>query len=682
LLLDKHMKKIDLHIHTVNTQSDPDFEFSLDALKGYVKEKTLDAIAITNHNLFDEAQFNDIANALAGITTVYPGIEINIGTRMGHLLVIANSSNVADFASRCAKVEERIVSPSMSISAQEFMEVFPNLGQYMLIPHMEKSPSVDDYTLSMLGDYICCGEVGSIKKFVYYQKDDAMPTPVYFSDFRPVDGAFFPVRATFIDTEDISLQSLKLCLQDKTKVMLSAENGNSQFTALPYLMLSTGLNVIIGGRSSGKSYTLNRLNDQYENVKYIRQFQLLDINPKAEQEYSERLAAKQGTITRDFLLPFSKVVDEVKDISISDNEKAVDDYITSLIKYAEERERADAFSRCVFYSESEYSIDSQDGITELIEATMKLLDSIKYREIIERNISRESLIALLKDLIAQYQSERELVLKKLWVNDLVSDVKRSLQSKTAATRVEDVDFYKVQMDSRKVDKFNRIVRALQRESVIHEKEIEGFKIQARKRKYNGAGELKTHSGRVVTFSNIFPLYSTDPYAFLLGLKQISGLSNDKYYEYFVKVEHVILNSYGCEVSGGERAEFNLLQEINDAYQYDMLLIDEPESSFDNIFLKERVNHIIKEISQQMPVVIVTHNSTVGASIHPDFIIKTVRTIIGKEAHYDVFYGEPGNKELMNCAGDRIGNLEAMLDCLEAGEVAYDERRKEYEMLKN
>lgn len=156
----------------------------------------------------------------------------------------------------------------------------------------------------------------------------------------------------------------------------------------------------------------------------------------------------------------------------------------------------------------------------------------------------------------------------------------------------------------------------------------------------------------------------------------------KYYEYFAKVEHVILNSYGCEVSGGERAEFNLLQEINDAYQYDMLLIDEPESSFDNIFLKERVNHIIKEISQQMPVVIVTHNSTVGASIHPDFVINTVRTIIGKEAHYDVFYGEPGNKELVNCAGDRISNLEAMLNCLEAGEIAYDERRREYEMLKN
>lgn len=36
------------------------------------------------------------------------------------------------------------------------------------------------------------------------------------------------------------------------------------------------------------------------------------------------------------------------------------------------------------------------------------------------------------------------------------------------------------------------------------------------------------------------------------------------------------------ISGGESAEFNLLQTIEDARNYDMLLIDEPESSFDNI----------------------------------------------------------------------------------------------------
>jgi ABC-type phosphate transport system ATPase subunit len=44
-----------------------------------------------------------------------------------------------------------------------------------------------------------------------------------------------------------------------------------------------------------------------------------------------------------------------------------------------------------------------------------------------------------------------------------------------------------------------------------------------------------------------------------------------------------LNRDGFEVSGGERSEFRLLQEIMVAQNYDVLLIDEPESSFDNFF---------------------------------------------------------------------------------------------------
>ena len=677
------MKKIDLHIHTIKTQSDHDFNFSLSALKKYVEEQHLDAIAVTNHNLFSLEQYNQIVDELSGITTVFPGIEVNVGKKIGHLLVIANPSNTADFSERCKRIEDIVTSATDSVTVEQFIDILPNLSQYLLIPHMDKNPNVDMYTLSMLGDYISCGEVGSIKKFVYFQKDEKMPTPVYFSDYRPTEDDSYPIRATFVDTEDISLASIKLCLRDKTKVSLSGENGNMCFQALPYLPLSTGLNVIMGGRSSGKSYTLNQLFETYENVKYIKQFQLLEIDPsKAEQDFADRIAAKQSVITRDYFLPFSQIVDEIKDISISDDEKAIENYITSLIKHAEETERADAFSKCLLYSESEFLIDNQDGIKELIGAVEKLLDSQKYKEIIEKNVSRTSLIALLHDLIAQYQDEREQTLKKLWVNDLISDVKRGLQSRTAATRVSDVDFYQVQMNRVKVDKFVSVVNALQKKSVIHEKNIEGFIVQARKRKFSGAGELKTHSGKVLTFSTIFPLYATDPYGFLQGLKGMPELSDADYYEYFAKVEHVILNRYGCEVSGGERAEFNLLQEINDAYQYDMLLIDEPESSFDNIFLRERVNHIIKDISQQLPVVIVTHNSTVGASIHPDFVVNTVRTIVGNTAQYDVYYGFPGSKELTNKAGEKIKNLDAILNCLEAGEVAYDERRREYEMLKN
>ncbi len=90
------MKKIDLHIHTRKTISDSDLTFSINRFQQYVNEMNIDAIAITNHNLFDKEQYSEICDALSGIK-VFPGIEINIGANAGNLLVISERSNLNDF---------------------------------------------------------------------------------------------------------------------------------------------------------------------------------------------------------------------------------------------------------------------------------------------------------------------------------------------------------------------------------------------------------------------------------------------------------------------------------------------------------------------------------------------------------------------------------------------------------
>ena len=210
----------------------------------------------------------------------------------------------------------------------------------------------------------------------------------------------------------------------------------------------------------------------------------------------------------------------------------------------------------------------------------------------------------------------------------------------------------------------------------------GFSIEVKTKPFSGAGSLNRHSKKKIAFSDAFSCYD-NPYLFLQKLKEIESLEETSYYEYFADIEYRILNRFGFEVSGGERAEFNLLQEINDAYQYDILMIDEPESSFDNIFLRNRVNDILREISREMPVIIVTHNSTVGASIKPDFLVHTKRVVENnKNIVYEIYYGHPTNKNLKSNSGKEIRNFQVTLDCLEAGESAYTERGREYEMLRD
>ncbi|TOE36461.1 hypothetical protein CGJ43_23855, partial [Vibrio parahaemolyticus] len=99
------MKKIDLHVHTVVTPSDPYFDYSLDTLRRYVTESNIDCIAITNHNKFDKEQFLLIREELSK-TVVFPGIEVDL--EGGHILVIADNSDVEDFSSRCSLVTKDI----------------------------------------------------------------------------------------------------------------------------------------------------------------------------------------------------------------------------------------------------------------------------------------------------------------------------------------------------------------------------------------------------------------------------------------------------------------------------------------------------------------------------------------------------------------------------------------------
>lgn len=114
----------------------------------------------------------------------------------------------------------------------------------------------------------------------------------------------------------------------------------------------------------------------------------------------------------------------------------------------------------------------------------------------------------------------------------------------------------------------------------------------------------------------------------------------------------------------------------------MLLIDEPESSFDNLFLKNEVNEIIKDISKNLPVVLVTHNSTVGASIKPEYILYTKKEVFDGKIEYRTYSGFPTDQELMSKDGKRLKNFDVTMDCLEAGKPAYDERKKIYEDIEN
>lgn len=674
------MKKIDLHTHTKPSISDSDFVFSLPKMKEYVDTLSIDCIAITNHNLFDLQQFNTIKQEL-GIT-VLPGIEINL--EKGHLLLISEDSELEDFESKCNKVNALINSPEEFISVENLKEIFIDLSRYLLIPHYDKSPIIKPEIIAKLNEFITSGEVASPKKFKYCINDVDSLVPVLFSDLRFKEGMTdFSPRQTFIDIDDTSLRAIKTCLLDKEKVFLVRDEGHSFFQVFENgQKLSTGLNVILGERSSGKSYTLKRIYNDYENVKYIKQFELLETDEeKDKKRFNDLLSTKQSSVSEIYLKEFKSVLDDVQKIDRKENEKEIENYLSSLLKVASEEEKKDIYSKCVLFNESKYIETDNDTLKQLISSTKLLIENLEYREIIDKHISKSGLISLLLELMENYGKAKELNQKKLWINSIISNVKNELKSNTASASVEDVDFYKILQEKEKLNKFEKIVGFVKKEKIIEQSDVRRFKIVASTKTYNGAQELLNKSGRKTVFKDAYDVYD-NPLAYLDELDKIDILPKTEYHKYFVDVEYQILNEHGIEVSGGERSEFNLLEKIQNAHHFDLLLIDEPESSFDNLFLKNEVNEQIKTIAKSVPVIIVTHNNTVGASIKPDYVLYTKKVIVNKKPIFKIFSGYPSDNKLKTVSGEETDNYDIMLNCLEAGDIAYTQRGQSYDILKN
>ena len=670
------MKKIDLHIHTVATISDKHFVFSLEKLKEYVTTMAIDCIAITNHNHFDKDQFEAIALELN--ISVFPGIEIDL--EGGHILLISDNKELDDFKERCNLVQAEITTSQDYITLEKLQTVFPHLSKYLLIPHYDKKPILKQDIIDKLKPNISAGEVTSIRKFKSCLKEPDKLVPVIFSDMRFYEELnSFSTRQTFIDLDEITHNGIKLCLFDKDKVFLSKDDGNQLFQVTDDgLKISTGLNIVFGERSTGKTFTLNRICNSFDKVKYIKQFSLLQND---DEKFESLMSIRHSNVSENFLKELKDVVADVSNVDLLQDELDIEKYITTLIKFASENDKADTFSRATLFSESLFVEVRQESLKRLVESTILLIENLEYREIIDRHVSLNNLKNLVVDLMNKYIETEETNLKKKWVNELVSNVQDELRFRTNCTYPEDIDFYKILSDNKKVKTFSQIISYIKTEREIDRKEIRGFKVVAYPKKFPNATQLKNKSKRKLSFMDAYNNYD-NPYAFLQSLKSME-LEPTEYYKYFVDIEYKTLNKHDYPVSGGERSEFNLLHEISDALKHDLLLLDEPESSFDNIFLKSEVNELIKDIAKEIPVIVVTHNSTVGASIKPDYILCTEKKLQTGNVIYKVYSGYPSSKELTSPQGDTILNFDAMLNCLEAGVDAYTDRRiKNYEILKN
>lgn len=678
------MKKLDLHIHTKHTISDSkDFAFSIDTLNEYVKTRSIDGIAITNHNHFDLDQYEKICKQID--ITVFPGVELDLEN--GHLLMICEKNMVLELNQICQKLSKYIINQNSSLTMHEFEIIFKKkfLNKTLLIPHYKKSPIINQNVINKLNNFskITAGEVQSHRKFAEELNIKDGLVPVLFSDMRvSSDLESFNIRQTYFHIDEISLPAIKLALMDKNKVSLSKEEGSHLFELPNNIVASTGLNILIGQRSSGKTNLLNKINENVENTKYIKQFELIEKSEEeSKRNFNSRISMDESLAKREYLATFSNLLNDILRIDSLKTNKSMQDYVNSLIKNSKYTNMKDSFAKAKLFEETPFQETKLGSLEKLIQSVEILLTNREYKPLIEEHIKHENMTSLIINLIEKY---RKILLQnriKDITDTIVSNIQAELQLKTTVPKIKNINLSSIAKEFLIKEKFDELVLLMHEEKVINRKHLSDFTIETRRRTFEGAGELKGESGKNAAFSSAYTHYAK-PFDYLQKLKEITKVEQAEFYKLFTKVEIRVLNKDLLPVSGGQRAEFNFLRKIQDSLQYDILLLDEPESSFDNIFLNEKINQQIKSIAENIPVFVSTHNNTVGSSIIPDFIIHTKRVLENDNASFKIYTGYPSDQFLKTTNGEKISNLSVQLDCLEAGEKTYTLRSDSYEILRN
>lgn len=688
------MLKIDLHIHTVRTDLDPqNFDFDLKLLQDYVSRAALDAIAITNHNTFSMRNFKEIQQSIP--CAVFPGIEVNVATPggYGHALVIAPTDDLEDFAKDALALESKFGENNGRLSWADISDGFRNIVNYLVIPHYKKAKQLDLQTISSIRETtgIDALEVAGPKKWL--REDRAAPEPIVsFSDSRPglkmsdegEDGERrYAYGCCYVDCNEASVASIKLAL--KTEHPISIFKEDSEFEVLPEgLPVSKQLNVLVGRRSSGKTYTLKRIKDGYgsDDCAYIKQFEI--TSGAEEGNFKERIAKEDKSFQSEYLQPLQDSMLTCFNDDYAEDMLGAIDWCEKLIVFANSPE--DDISKLPIYTASEYSEESsnkqRNSDFELSKSVLRISNEKTRANIVREHVNLESL-ALLDAALREIERKdyRNLSLKNK-TDEVTRSIQLELKQFSARDPLPPLEpLRKYFMEAYRKHRLCHLLENMEAPEEL-ESEADGKFKRIRKRALiktakEGKSNLPKTLSKGMSVTEVYKS-GADWQKRLDILRESDEAIRSQAAHLFFKVDSsvVVNDEKNTPLSGGQRAEYLFLHLLGNAHGKEMVLIDEPESSFDNEFLRDYVIPSLRDLAKHSTVFVVTHNNTLGVSLEADRVIYAE---FEPESGYRLYSGHIASQKLTDeLSGDAVLRGKVLMDTMEAGKDAYERRSQFYE----
>ncbi len=146
--------KIDIHTHTKKSKTGdaPTREIRPAEFSEAVRSTEVGIIAVTNHNVFDLRQYNEIVDEIADAAQVWPGIELDVldcGAR-GHLLVIVSPKKSKEFSDIVTEITKDSTPDSFTITIDQVIEKFDELGPLYVAHYKQKKPNISEEAIEKI----------------------------------------------------------------------------------------------------------------------------------------------------------------------------------------------------------------------------------------------------------------------------------------------------------------------------------------------------------------------------------------------------------------------------------------------------------------------------------------------------------------------------------------------------
>ncbi len=709
--------KIDIHVHTKKTKSGDAAtrNVDVDKFERIIKSTEVKILAITNHNHFDLAQYQQFSERLDGMCQIWPGIELDIleDGKRAHLIVIMNPKKHTEFNEKVEKLLLDKTPDSFAITIKETVDSFDTLDPIYIPHYFVKKPSLGDEGVELLMSLVKNKKrvlkeaTNSISAGIYISHghdsihgSDVQDWDQYFDISKGLPDLRLPVESfeqfcLLLEKDDNTIQTI---LDKKSKELVQV----TPFTVAEQINLEiyNDINIIFGSKGTGKTEILKALSKHYNGKGY---------NTSVYESNSTHLNDVYSVKGADLEIVLEDLEIEDCEDEFQILKESIEQEITSLIKYFQyySNEATNKISQKIAIKNFTRLDGSQisrkfEDIKNILIQFREFNHSIIENKILEETIGKElleELVELIEKILIKLKSESEkrfidfktISMFNSLIKVFVSEISKKTGQPEKPVKTGFQEFasnrIKIERTIKKIltniDKtiapFIEYVGDLgdkgnlesQTNILIQNGKITDSKLATVSRVNKTPQKEVAKSLRTISKY----VYSNELFEKIAELKLIEGGETvESIYDLLLFNRYFVVGGREYNPSNGESSMILLHNELKQ--DKDIYFIDEPEKSLGNDYINDVIVPLLKERARQgKKVIIATHDANIAVRTLPYSSTYRQHDL----NNYYTFIGNPFTNNLVCITGDKpdLDWKNISMKTLEGGRDAFGERGKIY-----